>query len=260
MAAIAPITTPAEMLEAAKAFTNEQRYEMAMDLLTALGGWLGGKAHRGRKQKDPNAPKREVKADSYVNFVNHHVLPHLVTLSGKAGLEEAEVKQLKSASCRTQIGSALWTTVKDSEDRIAAFETITLKKVEDAYKIWKANPPAPKAKADPAEKPKRGKKDEDAGAAGGGAAAAAAAEKPKRIAKKKAEAPPPEPAPEDEEGVEEIPVKLVEWEHDFGKGAQTYKRLDYEGMTYIYTADKKYLGAYIEKTNKLKSSVADPLA
>ena len=42
MAASAPITTVAEMLEASKAFTNEQRYELAMQLLTTLGGWLGG--------------------------------------------------------------------------------------------------------------------------------------------------------------------------------------------------------------------------
>ena len=61
--------------------------------------------------------------------------------------------------------------------------------------------------------------------------------------------------------MEEVPVKLIEWEHDFGKGAQKYKRLDYEGMTYIYdNVTRDYMGAYIEKTNKLKKTVADPLA
>lgn len=245
MSASISTSTPAEMLEASKAFTNEQRYEMAMQLLTTLGGWLGGKTRKTRKPKDPNTPKREVKADSYVSFVNHHVLPHLVALSEGPGLEEAEIKQFKSASCRTQIGSALWSTVKDSEDRLAAFETITQKKVEEAYKVWKANPPEPK---------KKGKATDEEGDA--------PAAKPKRAPKKKAEAPVPVPEPEDEaeEETEEVPVNLVEWEHDFGKGVETYKRLDYEGMTYIYDTNKKYLGAYVEKTNKLKKSVADPLA
>ena len=240
MAASAPIT-PAEMLEASKAFTNEQRYEMAMQLLTTLGGWLGGKTRKGRKLKDPNTPKREVKADSYVSFVNHYVLPHLVALSEHPGLSEADVKQFKSASCRTQIGSALWETVKDSEDRLAAFETITQKKVEDAYKVWKANPPEPKQK-------KAKTVDEET-------------PKPKRTPKKKAEAAATPPLPSAEEDVEEVPVKLVEWEHDFGKGSKTYKRLDYEGMTYVYDNEsREYLGAFVEKTNKLKKGVADPLA
>jgi hypothetical protein len=245
---MAASTTPAEILEATKAFTNEQRYEMAMNLLTALGGWLG-KGRKSRKPKDPSAPKREVKEDSYVSFVNHHVLPHLVTLSEKPGLDDAEVKQLKSASCRTQIGSVLWQEVKDSENRLAAFETITVKKIQDAYTAWKANPPAPKPKKAAA-----------AGAAGGDSDG----EKPKRGRKpsaKKAAAPAvvaPDADADDEE-TEEVAVTMVDWEHDFGKGAQKFKRMDYEGMTYIYDMSRKYLGAYVEKTNKLKPSVKNPL-
>jgi hypothetical protein len=236
----APIaTTPAEILEAVKTFTNEQRYEIAMNLLTALGGWMG-KGRKGRKLKDPSAPKREVKEDSYVSFVNHCVLPHLVALSEKPGLTDAEIKQLKSASCRTQVGSVLWQSVKDSENRLAAFDTITQKKVQEAYTVWKTNPPAPKPK-----------KETGAAASGG--------EKPKR-GRKAAVAAPAESAEEAEEETEEVNVSMVDWEHDFGKGVQKYKRMDYEGMTYIYDASRKYLGAYVEKTNKLKPSVKDPLA
>jgi hypothetical protein len=244
-------TTPADLIEATKAFTNEQRYEMAMHLLTALGGWLG-KGRKGLKLKDPNAPKREVKADSYVSFVNKYVLPHLITLSEKPDLEDADVKQLKSAPCRTQVGSALWQSVKDADDRIAAFETITVKKVQEAYEEWKANPPPPKAK-------------KEAGSDG----EEETHKTKKRNTKKKVEAPPAAPvieppvaAEDDEDGeVEEVPVNLVEWKHDFGKGEQTYKRLDYDGRTYVYAAEsKEYLGVYMEKTNKLKKTVADPLA
>ncbi len=58
-----------------------------------------------------------------------------------------------------------------------------------------------------------------------------------------------------------VEVRLVDWEHDFGTGSRTYKRLDDDGMTYIYDYEtRKYLGAYVEKTNKLKPSVPDPLA
>ena len=58
---------------------------------------------------------------------------------------------------------------------------------------------------------------------------------------------------------EEVPVQMVNWEHDFGEGSKTYKRLDYEGRTYIYNHETRvYLGAYVEKTNKLKK-LPDPL-
>jgi len=60
---------------------------------------------------------------------------------------------------------------------------------------------------------------------------------------------------------EEVPVQLVDWEHDFGTGAKLYKLLSYEGQDYIYDhATREYLGAYMKKTNKLKKTVADPLA
>ena len=58
---------------------------------------------------------------------------------------------------------------------------------------------------------------------------------------------------------DEVPVQMVNWEHDFGEGSKTYKRLDYEGRTYIYNHETRvYLGAYVEKTNKLKK-LPDPL-
>jgi hypothetical protein len=95
------------------------------------------------------------------------------------------------------------------------------------------------------------KKAEKAAAGGGGAAAPPA---------------PPAPAPaaaapeEDEEDEEEVPVHLVDWENDFGEGVKAYKRLDYEGRTYVYELEtKKYLGAYVKKSNTLKPSIPDPL-
>jgi hypothetical protein len=60
--------------------------------------------------------------------------------------------------------------------------------------------------------------------------------------------------------IEEVEVEMVDWAHDFGDGMKTYKRIDYEGISYIYDMEtRRYLGAYIARTNKLKKSIPDPL-
>ena len=126
---------------------------------------------------------------------------------------------------------------------------------------------AKKAKAqveDGAEKPKRVMTDEQKAKMKAGREAAKARKAAEAAAAAAAGGVPAlGPAPggglDFEEPEEE--VQLVDWEHDFGTGAETYKRLDYDGMTYVYhNTSKEYLGAYIEKTNKLKKSVPNPLA
>jgi hypothetical protein len=96
-------------------------------------------------------------------------------------------------------------------------------------------------------------------------AAGRAAARERKAAEKGAAAPavekPAVTAAPAEPETEVVEVHLVDWEHDFGTGSRTYKRLDDDGMTYIYDYEtRKYLGAYVEKTNKLKPSVPDPLA
>ena len=60
---------------------------------------------------------------------------------------------------------------------------------------------------------------------------------------------------------DEEEVKPVVWEHDFGEGMKSYERVDHDGMTYIYDIKSKaYLGAYMEKTNKLNTKVPNPSA
>jgi hypothetical protein len=159
----------------------------------------------------------------------------------------------------------LWKTVA-AADR----ETITLEQVRETFGRWKGAPPERKPKAEKpaagAEKPKRVLTDEQKAKMKAGRDAA----KAKREAEKgapAAEKPKPTAAPavaapsEDVTESEEEAVELVDWEHNFGTGAKLYKRLNYEGGVYVYDHEsREYLGYYMEKTNKLKKSVADPLA
>jgi hypothetical protein len=117
---------------------------------------------------------------------------------------------------------------------------------------------APEAAGEKPAKPKRVLSEEQKAKMAAGRAAArerkAAAPAP-AVEKPAVAAAPAEPE------TELVEVRLVDWEHDFGTGSRTYKRLDDDGMTYIYDYEtRKYLGAYVEKTNKLKPSVPDPLA
>jgi hypothetical protein len=120
---------------------------------------------------------------------------------------------------------------------------------------------APEAAGEKPAKPKRVLTDEQKAKMAAGRAAARerkAAEKANAVPAAAPAVEKPAAAAEEPEVVE---VHLVDWEHDFGTGSRTYKRLDDEGMTYIYDHEtRKYLGAYVEKTNKLKPSVPDPLA
>jgi hypothetical protein len=55
-------------------------------------------------------------------------------------------------------------------------------------------------------------------------------------------------------------VEEYKWDHDFGDGVKTYGRMDDDdGMSYIYDGTTgAYLGAYMEKTNKLNPKIPDP--
>jgi len=67
-----------------------------------------------------------------------------------------------------------------------------------------------------------------------------------------------EAQPEEEESEKVVAYK---WEHNFGKGLAFYERIDMDGQSYIYNvANGKYLGVYVEATNKLNTKIPDPNA
>ena len=183
---------------------------------------------------------------------------------------EDQQKLAKAIAAQFKKTRAVKPTEEDAEPKPKRVLTDEQKaKMKAGREAAKAKRDAEKAAAGEEPKPKRTPK-----AAVEGAVAA----RPKRVltdeqkAKMKAGreaakarkaaggAPADAPAPAESETETEEEVELIDWEHDFGEGMQTYKRLNHDGMVYIFTTEKEYLGAYVEKTNKLKKSIPNPLA
>jgi Spy/CpxP family protein refolding chaperone len=126
-------------------------------------------------------------------------------------------------------------------------------------------PRAAKAKtedgAEGAEKPKRVLTDEQKAKMKAGREAAKARKAAEADAAAAGGVPALAAAPGGGLDLEEVPVELVDWEHDFGTGAKLYKLLSYEGTDYVYDHEsREYLGAYVKKTNKIKKSMPNPLS
>ena len=241
------------VLEAVKALDAKDRYKVAMALFAAP-------AEKAKKVRDPNTPKKEMGPNNFVGFQHRIVMPHIKVLAVEEGISEEDRKHLADIPTRSDIASMLWKSVA-AADR----ETITLEQVRETFGRWKVAPPERKPKAEKpttadavAARPKRTLTDEQKAKMKAGKEAA----KARKAAEAAGGGAAPIPALAESEPEEEVEaVELVDWEHDFGTGAKLYKRLNYEGGIYIYEAEsRKYLGAYVEKTNKLKKSVADPLA
>jgi len=274
------MSTLAELLANAKTLASGEQYDLAMTLLAGLKSFVGGSVtgKKARKTKDPNAPKREVPKDSYIYFVNKTVWPILQKIAETIEDEE-EKKLIRGVSARTQISKTLWDSLKDleSEEKSKAIEELSEKRVKAVYDEWKLLPREKKprksknsdsessasegskaSKSSKSSKPaKEPLSDEEKKEKRKAAAAKAAATKAAKKAEAKA-APAPEPAPEDEV----VEVKPVDWIYAFkGQKKKLYERVDLDGKAYIYDSEsKEYLGVYVEKTDSLDKSIADPFA
>jgi hypothetical protein len=140
-----------QILSLAKDLGAGARYDLAMSLLETIKSAVGGQ--KRRKAKDPEAPKREVKPESYIHLVNKIVWPHLQTIA-EAQTDPELKARTRSVDARTQIGVLLWAPMKELEgaERVSAMEAITLEKVREAYETWSANPPAEKERKPKAQK------------------------------------------------------------------------------------------------------------
>jgi hypothetical protein len=266
------MSTVEEVLALAQSLSEADQCELLMLISKGLKKSIGKKV---KKERDPDAPKRAVKPDSYIFLTNSVVWPILKKLS-ESESDEEEKKLLRDVSARTQVSKAIWETLKEleSDERASKIAEVSEDEIKSAFAEWKVLPrptaeekkaareakkaekkgPASVASKSSEEKPKKAKKEltEEEKAAKkkeraekAAAKKAAATEKPKE----------PEPEAESEE------VSTYKWKHDFGKGETEYERLDLDGMSYIYDLKtKSYLGAYIEKTNKLNKAIPDPTA
>jgi hypothetical protein len=280
----------------ASALTTDEKWLLVESMLSALkGSPISVKASKAstKKEKDPDAPKRMVKPDSFMHFRSKIFSP-LLTEMAKATTDEEERKMLKDNTARSQVASALWQKIStlESEARISAAEAYTSEEIMEAFQTWKADPPAVAFK---------GKKAAKAAAAAAASAATTPVQssaasvvssaeeeedakpvKPKKVLTqeqkdarkaKSAATKAKKAAAKVNEEIEAVAAALeapveeaaecdpYEWKHNFGHGKIAYERIDYEGKAYIYTIDTKtYLGVFIEATNKLDSSIPDPTA
>jgi hypothetical protein len=284
-----------EVMNMASALSTDDKWSLVESMLTALKGApisvSKAKPSKAKKERDPDAPKRAVKPDSFIHLL-HKIVSPVLTDMAKTVSDETEKKLLKDVKARSQVAKALWQKISEleSEARADAITAFTPEEVNDAFAAWKLDPPAVEYK---------GKKAAKAAAAAASAAASeetasvassvsetktskprkpltdeqkasrkekAAATKAKKAAEKAAEASMntevEKVAAALEAAVEEtVDCDPYPWKHNFGHGAITYERIDYEGKAYIYTLDDKtYLGVYVEASNSLDKSVADPTA
>jgi hypothetical protein len=241
--------------------------------------WGSSKAKASRK-RDPDAPKKEVKPDSYFHLNNGVVWPLLKAYIEAKGEElgEERVKVLKGVKARTQISSAIWATIKDldSEARVTAIEAIDEGRVLAALESWTEAPPetrykgsggasggasatsggSKKSKSSSGSKKMAEMTEEEKKAFYKARAAKAAATK---AAKKAADASgavggaPAAPADDEVELEEEAPTVAPQpIELDFGKGKQTFGYVDHAEVRYIFKTTGELLGALNPKTGKLR--------
>lgn len=287
--------TPASVMDLAKTLDATAQYDLAMTLLSNLKGWMGGadgggkRKRKQRKQKDPNAPKREVKPDSYIALVNKHVWPILDEMSKADGLDAEAKKQMRSVKARTQIGKMLWDKVETADDRAAAIAALTRQQIVAVFEDWKTNPPVKDESAKTKKSKLAGMTEEEKAAffkaRGAKAAAARAAKKAAAGGESKPAKKSKKPVVDDdassvssadssdsdssdsgndsESEAEAVEVKPTVWEHAM-KGADKptkYERVDADGTVYLYDLkSKKFLGSWDEKKNKIDTTAKDPCA
>jgi hypothetical protein len=263
---------------------SADKWEAIEQLLTSLKGQ--SVKLKSKKIKDPNAPKREVKPDSFIHFMNKVVWPILDTLSQTE--ENAEAKaRMRSTDARSQVSTAMWKSIKDREDKAEAFSEITNEQVSEAFSEWLKTAPPPKPKkvketsdksSDASEGSKKSKRagklesmtdDEKAAFYKARGAAAAAKRAANKAAKAESSADSDDEAPEPVKPVEKKPVKVKkskseDIEPEFGDDQKAWTNPK-DGKTYIRQNDMlwdaataEWVGLYDRKTRTIDTSAAEP--
>jgi hypothetical protein len=240
--------------------TLETRIAALEARLTALEGSKPVK----KVKAEPEEPKAKKEANWFVKALSsvRATLKPLIE-AHNAALPEGGKKL--AGTVAPQVGRML----KEAGQLSATVEP-TQAQVAEAFKNFLISPPVPKTPDSgsaasggggaAAKAPKAELSEEEAAAKRSQKAAKAAATRAaNKAAKAAAEAEPeaaaeaaPEAAPEAET------VEEYEWEGDIGKGIKDYARIDYNDMSYIYTADgDTFLGEMNPKTNAFKKGGYD---
>lgn len=258
-------TTRDTIVESIKALPLADQWAVMESALKALKA--ASKPVKAKKEKDPNAPKKEatwwVKRTCEVReAIKEEITAENVSRKSRGENALPAVVAVRVASMLRDAGKLtkdVMPSVDDIRATWAAFlESPPESKPKPAKKAA-AEPSEPKAPKEPKAKKvltddeKAAKKEKDK--------ASREAKKAAKSAEKAAEAVVATPEADATEEEVEAEVAPYEWTFNFGKGDTVYERLDYEGKAYIYDNNTKaYLGSFMEKLKKLNKAVADPLA
>ena len=201
-----------------------------------------------KKPKDPDAPKKEpnwwLKATEHVRSI---LKPRITEMNSSLAEGEkkipgtAPVAVTKLLKDQGAISSEGWDVAEEAV--MAAFTTFRENLSEAGSTTSKASKTSKPKLAELSEEEQKARRSEIAKKA----AATRAANK----AKKEEAAATPAPADDSQE------LSAVPWKANIGKGLKDYERIEYNGLTYVYTTDSVYLGVWNEKTKKLDATVPD---
>jgi len=271
-----------------EALSADDKWWVAENMMSILKG-AGPIKPRGRKTKSIEESSEDGKKRSKVNL--HHVLTKFVkpVLDSAESTDAAAKKLMAKGRVQRAVAQRLVDQLKDvSEDK--ALESLSNEDtIMSAFSAWQQTPEAniprkPRSTASSGSetktnKPKLSSMSEEEKKAfykarGEAAAAARAAKKAKSATETQ-----PKPAPVEDDDDDASSVSSTEssdseaemepeevrpyvWEHAMeGKPITKYERVDIEGSAYLYDIkNKKFLGMWNEKKNKIKKDVEDPCA
>jgi colicin import membrane protein len=257
------------IVEAIKALPLADQWAVMESALKALKA--ASKPVKAKKEKDPNAPKKEATWWVKRTCEVREAIKDEITAENTARKSRGEhalpaVVAVRVASMLRDAGKLTQDSFPPVEDIRATWAEFlasppeTKPKPEKKAKAESTEPKAPKepkAKKVLTDEEKAAKKEKEKAAREAKKAANAA----EKAAEKAVTVPVAVAAPEPDEAEAETEVAPYEWTFNFGKGDTVYERLDYEGKAYIYDNNTKaYLGLFMEKLKKLNKAVPDPLA
>lgn len=257
------------IVEAIKALPSPDQWTVMESVFKVLKA--ASKPVKAKKEKDPNAPKKEptwwVKRTCEVRkVIKDEIVAENTARKSRGEKALPAIAAVLVTSMLSDAGKLTKDIFPPVEDIKATWTEFLVSppepkpKPEKKAKAESAEPAEPKAPKEPkakkvlTEEEKAAKKEKDKARREANKAAKAAE-------KAAAEAVAVPEAAAVVEADEEAEVTPYEWTFDFGKGAKVYERLDYDGKAFIYDNETKaYLGLFMEKLKKLNKAVPDPLA
>ena len=240
------------LIETSKSLSAAERLSLAMGILATLQSpeVTAKKPKAAKEPKAADAPKKEA------NWFVQALAPVRAALkplieAHNAALPEGSKKL--AGTVAPQVGRVL-----KEAGQLSAEIKPTEAQIKAAFHSFLASPPTPKTSSVASEgggkaaaKPKAELSEEEAAAKRAQKAAKAKATREANKAKKAEVV--VEPFTDISAAEEVTSIEKYEWCGDIGKGTKPYERIDYNGTSYIYTADgEAFVGEWNDTTKILK--------